>query len=100
MPTPNCWPASGQTLNPAHRPKNAALSDCCPVEGGKSASMSRTGIMQITDTLAAGGTERVAVNVANNLPRARYEVHLCTTRQDGPLARLVSEDVGRLTLSR
>src|SRR3954462_8067333 len=63
-------------------------------------NMSRTAIMHITDTLAAGGTERVAMNVANNLPRDRYEVHLCTTRQDGPLAGLVAEDVGRLRLDR
>ncbi len=64
------------------------------------APASRIGVMHITDTLAAGGTERVAVNVVNNLPRDRFQVHLCTTRQDGPLAGSVAEDVGRLCLNR
>lgn len=56
--------------------------------------------MQVTDTLDAGGLERVAVNLANALPRARFHAHLCTTRREGSLARLVADDVGRLRLGR
>jgi len=60
----------------------------------------RIRVMQITDTLYAGGKERVAVDLANLLPRARYESYLCTTRREGPLADLVQSDVGRLRLER
>jgi len=62
--------------------------------------MVRVGVMHITDTLDAGGAERVAVDLVNLLPRERYQTHLCTTRRDGPLADLVAEDVGRLRLER
>lgn len=56
--------------------------------------------MHLTDTLEAGGLERVAVNLVNALPRGRYHTHLCTTRRDGALADLVAADVGRLCLHR
>jgi glycosyltransferase involved in cell wall biosynthesis len=57
-------------------------------------------VMQLTDTLDAGGAERVAVNFANLLPRDRFESSLCTTRSDGALASLVKPDVGRVSLGR
>ncbi len=56
--------------------------------------------MQVTDSLVLGGAERVAVNLANALPRDRYDVHLCVTRFEGPLAELVAPDVKRLLLDR
>jgi len=62
--------------------------------------MSHIGVMHITDTLDAGGSERVAVNIANLLPRQEYEIHLCTTRRDGPLADFLTRDVKRLHLNR
>src|SRR6267378_284377 len=62
--------------------------------------MTRVGVMHITDTLDAGGAERVAVDTVNLLPRDRYLTYLCTTRRDGPLAELVVADVGRLRLER
>lgn len=62
--------------------------------------MSRLNVMHITDTLAVGGAERMAVNLVNLLPRERYSPHLCTTRDEGPLAELVAGDVGRLRLTR
>lgn len=62
--------------------------------------ISRINVMHLTDTLDAGGRERVAVDLVNVLPRERYRTHLCTTRRDGPLADLVAEDVGRLRLTR
>lgn len=60
----------------------------------------RIRVMQMTDTLDTGGAERVAVNIANLLPRNRYESYLCTTRRDGPLDAFVSDDVTRLRLER
>src|SRR5436305_1665251 len=62
--------------------------------------MKRQGVMQVIDTLVAAGAERVAVNLANSLPRDRYTSHLCTTREDGPLDRAVAAHVGRLRLKR
>jgi glycosyltransferase involved in cell wall biosynthesis len=52
------------------------------------------------DTLESGGLERVAVNIANALPRDRYRSYLGTTRRDGPLAALVADHVVRLKLAR
>jgi len=57
-------------------------------------------VMHMVDTLRVGGVERVAVNLANLLPRAGYRTHLCTTRGEGPFAGLVSAAVGRLALAR
>jgi glycosyltransferase involved in cell wall biosynthesis len=62
--------------------------------------VSRISVMQVIDTLDAGGAERVAVNFANLLPRDRYTSWLCTTRRDGALADLVVHDVKRLALDR
>jgi len=56
--------------------------------------------MHLVDSLDIGGTERMALNLANGLPRDRYIPYLCTTRQDGPLADLVRADVVRLRLRR
>jgi glycosyltransferase involved in cell wall biosynthesis len=52
------------------------------------------------DSLAIGGAERVAVNIVNNLPLDHYEAHLCVTRSDGPLRKLVAPYVRVLILSR
>jgi glycosyltransferase involved in cell wall biosynthesis len=60
----------------------------------------RIGVLQMCDTLDAGGMERVAVNLANGLPRERFDSHLCTTRRDGTLADAVAPHVGRLQLRR
>jgi glycosyltransferase involved in cell wall biosynthesis len=62
--------------------------------------MNRVGVMHVTDTLDAGGTERVAVNLCNLLPRERFRAYLCTTRRDGSLADALAGDVGRLRLAR
>lgn len=67
--------------------------------------MSRTapspvGVLHLVDTLTPGGLERVAVNLANGLPGARFRGHLCTTRADGPLAELLLPTVRRLRLNR
>jgi glycosyltransferase involved in cell wall biosynthesis len=56
--------------------------------------------MQMTDTLAAGGLERVAVNLANRLPRERYRSFMCSTREEGPLKELLFPHVRNLHLGR
>jgi glycosyltransferase involved in cell wall biosynthesis len=62
--------------------------------------MDKIGVMHLIDTLNFGGAERVAVNLANLMPRQKYQTHLCTTRRDGPLERYIAFDVGRLRLKR
>jgi len=57
-------------------------------------------VMHITDTLIAGGKERVAVNLSNLLQTENYQGHLCTTRSEGPLDLEVRHTVGRLRLFR
>jgi glycosyltransferase involved in cell wall biosynthesis len=54
----------------------------------------------MTDTLALGGAERVAVNLANLLPRDHYRVFFCATRSEGPLAWQLAPDVERICLGR
>jgi glycosyltransferase involved in cell wall biosynthesis len=56
--------------------------------------------MHLIDTLDLGGAERVAVNLANGLPRDRYQTYLCTTRREGALEGLLKSEVGRLRLKR
>jgi glycosyltransferase involved in cell wall biosynthesis len=57
-------------------------------------------VAQVVDTLAAGGAERVAVNLANALPRDRFESFICTTRRAGPLSALVQPHVKGVDLNR
>ncbi|GAC1663824.1 MAG: glycosyltransferase [Candidatus Acidiferrum sp.] len=60
--------------------------------------------MHIIDTLDAGGAERMAVNLVNNLPPDRFAPYLCTTRRPGrhtsSLENLVAAGVQRLDLNR
>ncbi len=62
--------------------------------------MNRIGVLQVCDSLAAGGMERVAVNLANALPQDRYRSHVCATRVEGPLADFVLPHVGKICLRR
>lgn len=65
-----------------------------------SAGDHRIRVLHVTDSLHAGGAERVAVNLVNELPRDRFRTMLCTTRADGPLAVEVDPSVARLALAR
>ena len=58
------------------------------------------GVMHLTDTLEVGGAERMAVSLANRLPRSRFAPHICTTRRTGPLADLIAPDVCQFSLDR
>ena len=69
-------------------------------EAGAIPGPGKIAVMQITDSLDAGGMERVAVNVANCLPHERFVSHLCTTRREGSLAGAVAPRVRRLHLAR
>lgn len=51
-------------------------------------------VLQIIDSLDAGGAERMAVNIANELQAAGYESHLCVTRKEGLLKTAISKEVG------
>ncbi len=68
--------------------------------GAAASKAGAVGVMQVTDTLELGGAERVAVNLANLLPRDRFRSYLCASREEGPLASLVSSDVTKLSLGR
>lgn len=57
-------------------------------------------VMQIVDTLDAGGMERMAITIANSLPPDRFESHLCTTRRGGTLEQELMDRVRRLDLGR
>jgi glycosyltransferase involved in cell wall biosynthesis len=60
----------------------------------------RLRVAQVVDSLAAGGAERFAVNLANTLADNGHESYLCSTRAEGPLAAIVKPGVGRLRLNR
>ncbi|HUJ10918.1 MAG TPA: glycosyltransferase [Verrucomicrobiae bacterium] len=62
--------------------------------------MNQIGVLQVCDSLAAGGMERVAINLANALPRDRYRSYLCATRTEGAMAEFVQPHVGQICLRR
>jgi glycosyltransferase involved in cell wall biosynthesis len=57
-------------------------------------------VLQVVGSLGLGGAERVAVNLANHLPRERFVSHLCVTRTGGPLEQEIAPEVGCLRLKR
>lgn len=57
-------------------------------------------VLLTVDSLAAGGTERVTVDVANVLHRRGHHVWLCTTRAGGPLAESLDPGVRVASLRR
>jgi glycosyltransferase involved in cell wall biosynthesis len=62
--------------------------------------VSRVGVIHIVDSLEPGGYERVAVTLANALPRERYRAFVCATRRGGPLETAVEKHVDVLVLGR
>lgn len=56
-------------------------------------NMAKIGVLHLVDSLAAGGTEHVAVKLANNLPEDRYRAYLCASRQAGPLQNQIQPHV-------
>ena len=60
----------------------------------------RTNVLMVTDSLAVGGAEQVAVDLANTLDRDTYQVRFCATRAGGPLASRLAPDVETIVLNR
>ena len=50
-------------------------------------------VVQLLDTLAVGGKERVAVNLANGLAALGCKSHVIASRNTGPLAEAISPEV-------
>jgi glycosyltransferase involved in cell wall biosynthesis len=57
-------------------------------------------VLQIIDTLALGGAERVAVNIANAVAQRGAKSFLCATRDGGPLEKELNDEVVLLKLER
>lgn len=57
-------------------------------------------VLQIIDTLEAGGAERVAVNLANALVEEVDGSFLCATRKEGALKSILKQEVQYLFLNR
>ncbi|QXP61698.1 glycosyltransferase [Olleya sp. HaHaR_3_96] len=57
-------------------------------------------VLQLIDSLEAGGAERVAVNYANGLLNHIEASYLCTTRAEGLLKHSLKKEVGYLYLKR
>lgn len=61
------------------------------------------GVMHVVDSLDSGGTETMAVNFVNQMPRDRYRPYICSTRRPArgaALAALLSDSVRHLGLDR
>ncbi len=57
-------------------------------------------ILHVIDSLAAGGAERMAIEIANHTDRHRQRVSLCVTRSDLTLASTLVPQVQLLVLGR
>lgn len=57
-------------------------------------------VLQLIDSLEAGGAERVAVNIANALSNKIDSTFLCATRKEGLLKESLSNTVGYLFLNK
>lgn len=57
-------------------------------------------VLQLIDSLEAGGAERVAVNIANALAAEVSGSYLCSTRKEGLLKASLDPKVGYLFLSK
>ena len=57
-------------------------------------------VLQVIDTLDAGGAERMAVNCANALAGKIETSHICCTRREGLLRNEIKAEVGFLFLNK
>jgi glycosyltransferase involved in cell wall biosynthesis len=57
-------------------------------------------ILQLIDTLKAGGAERMSVNISNALKDAGHDVVLCASREKGPLEKFVDKGIMVVTLQK
>lgn len=57
-------------------------------------------VLQLIDSLEAGGAERIAVTYANSLSLISKDSFLCVTRKEGILKNTLSEEVGYIYVKR
>ncbi|WP_299888636.1 glycosyltransferase [uncultured Lacinutrix sp.] len=57
-------------------------------------------VLQLIDSLHAGGAERVAVSLANTLVNKVEKSYLCVTREEGLLKETIVDEVGYLYLNK
>lgn len=57
-------------------------------------------VLQIIDSLDAGGAERMAVQIANELQAAGHDSHLCATRKEGLLKSTLQDTVGYIFINK
>jgi glycosyltransferase involved in cell wall biosynthesis len=64
----------------------------------ESAAPGRVKVVVLVDSLAQGGAERQALEIARRLPEERFEVALCTLRNDVGYAHLLSDRLRRFVV--
>ena len=57
-------------------------------------------VLQVIDSLDAGGAERMAVTLANALSRTSHDSFLCATRKEGLLKATLAPEVGYVFLNK
>lgn len=57
-------------------------------------------IIQIIDSLAVGGAEMMAVNIANGLSTLGVESYICSTRSEGLLKEKIAKEVNYIFLNK
>ena len=62
--------------------------------------MNTFNVIQIIDSLEAGGAEMLAVNIANGFAKQNIKSYLCATRKEGPLKENLKNEVRYLFLER
>lgn len=62
--------------------------------------MNTIGVIQLIDTLEAGGAEVLAVNIANSLSNKNVNSHICATRKEGILLNNIQHKSNYLFLNR
>ncbi|WP_166382115.1 glycosyltransferase [Polaribacter sp. 11A2H] len=62
--------------------------------------MNKLGVIQVIDSLDAGGAEVLAINIANALGNEGVNSHLCTTRKEGVLKSNLNKNIDFLFLGR
>jgi glycosyltransferase involved in cell wall biosynthesis len=60
----------------------------------------KIGVIQLIDSLHAGGAEVLAVNIANGLFEQGVNSHICATRSEGVLKENIHNNVGYVFLNR
>lgn len=60
----------------------------------------KNGVIQLIDSLNVGGSEMMAVHIANGLSELGYNSHICATRNQGELVEKISKDTPYLFLGR